>query len=314
MNFKNKKILVAGTGLIGIPLIKQLVEQGARVRATSMDNNPNIPPDIEFVRADLTDYQNCLRVCSGIDYVFNLLGIKGPPGMAQKYPVDSFEQMLLFNALLLKAAWTENVGGYLYTSSVGVYKPEEILREENVWKTQPSENDWFPGQAKRIGEIHIEAYRQQYGWNTSIVRPSNVYGPYDNFDSQNAMFMAYIIKQFANNQNPIVISGDGSQVRDFIHSEDAARGMILAAEKSAGPVNLCSGRETAIKEVVEILAKYTNYKGTIVYNASKPFGDKRRVLDTTKLRALGFEPRVNLEEGIMNTFEWYLKYRNQKSG
>lgn len=308
--FKNKKILVAGTGLIGIPFIKQLLERGAKVRAVSMGNNPNIP-GIEFVQADLTDYQNCLKACRKIDYVFNFLCIKGPQGTAQKYPVNSFEPMVLFNTHLLKAAWAENVGGYLYASSVGVYQPAEILYEDDVWATLPSQKDWFPGWAKRIGELHLEAYKQQYGWNTSIVRPSNVYGPYDNFDPQSAMFMAYIIRRFADNQNPIIISGDGNQVRDFIHSEDAVRGILLAAEKSAGPVNLCSGRETTIREVVEILFKNTNYKGNIIYDTSKPAGDKRRVMDTTRLKTLGFEPRISLEKGIMNTFNWYLKYRNQ---
>ena len=304
--FRKKRVLVAGTGLVGMPLIRQLLEQGAIVLAVSLDKNPNIP-NTEFAQADLTDYQNCLRVCEGVDYVFNLLGIKGPPGMAQKYPVNSFEPMLLFSALLLKAAWANQVGGYLYTSSVGVYKPEEVLREDDVWKTQPSKHDWFPGQAKRIGEVHVEAYRRQYGWNTAIVRPSNIYGPYDNFNPESAMFMAYIIRQFAENQNPIVISGDGNQARDFIHSEDAARGIILAAEKSACPVNLCSGRETTVKEVVDILRRNTKHKGTIIYDTSRPSGDTRRVMDVTKLRSLGFEPKINLEEGIMTTFEWYLR-------
>ena len=308
MFFKNKRVLVAGgTGLIGAPLVKQLFEQGTRMRIASLDDSSKAHPDAEFSRTDLTDYQNCLRVCRDMDYVFNLLCIKGPSGFAEKYPVNSFEPMLLFNALLLKAAWMQNVDGYLYTSSVGVYQPSEVLFEDNVWKTQPSEKDWFPGHAKRIGELHLEAYKKQYGWNTAIVRPSNVYGPYDNFKPGKSMFMAYIIRQFAENKSPIIINGDGLQVRDFIYSEDAARGMICAAEKSAGPVNLCSGRETTIKEVINILVKNTNYKGNVIYDTSKPSGDARRIMNTSKLKALGFEPKINLEEGIMNTYAWYIE-------
>lgn len=312
MFFSTKRVLVAGgTGLVGTPLVKQLVEQGAQVRVVSLDDPSRARSDTEFIRVDLTDYQNCLMACKGIDYVFNLLCVKKPRETSQKYPVNSFEPTVLFNTLLLKAAWATNVGGYFYASSVGVYQPAKVLHEDDVWATLPSQKDWFPGWAKRIGELHLEAYKQQYGWNTSIVRPSNIYGPYDNFDSRNAMFMAYLIRQLADNKNPVVISGDGSQIRDFIHSEDAARGMILAAEKSAGPVNLCSGREIVIKEVVDMLAKYTNYKGNIVYDTSRSSGDARRILDISRLRALGFEPKISLEEGVINTFEWYLKHRDQ---
>ena len=311
MFFKNKRVLVAGgTGLIGTPLVKQLLERGAWVRIASLDDPSRAHPDAEFIRTDLTDYQNCLTVCNDINYAFNLLCVKRPLETARVFPVDSFEPMLIFNTLLLKAAWAQNTDGYLYTSSVGVYQPAEVLEEDAVWKTLPSKEDWFPGWAKRIGELHLEAYKQQYNWNTAIVRPSNVYGPHDSFEQGGSMFMAYIIRQFAENKSPIIINGDGSQIRDFIYSEDAARGIILAAEKSTEPVNLCSGRETTIKEVVHILIDNTNYKGKVIFDASKPSGDKRRVPDVSKLKILGFEPKISLEEGVIRTFDWYTKNKS----
>lgn len=311
--FKNKRVLIAGgTGLVGIQLSKLLIEEeGARVRIASLDDKSRAHSDAEFIRTDLTDYRECLRVCERMDYVFNLLCIKGPPGMSQKFPVDSFEPMFLFNGLLIKAAWKQKVSGYLYTSSVAVYQPAEVLYEDDVWTTQPSQNDWFPGHVKRIGELHVEAYKLQYGWNVSVVRPSNIYGPYDNFNSKHPLFMAYIIKQFADKKNPITINGDGLHVRDFIYSEDAARGMLVAAKNSAGPVNLCSGRETTVRKVVEILAKIADYKGEVIYDPSKPSGDNRRVLDVSKLKKLGFEPKISLEKGLENTYRWYIKNRNK---
>lgn len=312
MFFKNKRVLVAGgTGLIGIPLSRQLIEQGAQVRIASLDDASRAHPEAEFIQADLTDYGNCCLACRGIDYVFNLLCVKGSPGTAEISPVNSFEPMLLSNALLLKAAWTRSVSGYLYASSVGVYQQADILREDDVWITQPSENDWFPGHAKRIGELHLEAYKkqygkEQYGFRAAIVRPTNVYGPHDNFQPPRVMFIASIIRQFAEQRSPIVISGDGSQLRDFLHSEDAARGMILAAEKSVGPVNLASGRVVTVRKVVEILRKVSSYAGKIIYDPTRPSGDKQRIMDTSKLKiATGFAPRISLEEGLTSTYKWY---------
>ena len=309
MFFKNKKVLIAGgTGLIGTPLTKQLLLKGAKVRTVSLDDPSRANPEAEFIRADLTDYKNCRQACKNMDYVFNLLCVKGSPGMSEKTPVDSFEPMLIFNALLLRAAWEEKVSGYLYTSSVGVYQQADILKEDDVRTTQPSKNDWFPGHAKRIGEIHLEAYKRQYGFSAAIVRPSNVYGPDDNFDPPKALFVASMIKQFAEKKDKILVSGDGNQLRDFISSEDVARGMILAAEKSVGPVNLASGQAVSIRKVLEILARISNYKGEIIYDTSRPSGDKQRIMDTFRMRlTTGFVARISLEVGLANTYEWYVR-------
>jgi len=312
MYFKNKQVLVAGgTGLVGIPLVQLLIEQGAKVRIASRDDKSRAHPDAEFFQIDLTEDQNCRLVCKGMEYVFNLLCVKGPPGTEKKYPLKIFETMMKLNINLASAAFRAGVGGYLYTSSVGVYHPAEILREDDVWQTQPSKNDWFGGHVKRAGELQIEAYRIEHGWNTAIVRPSNIYGPYDNFDPDNAMFMPYIIGQFSEGISPIITSGDGSQVRDYIHSYDAARGLILAAENSAGSLNLCSGRETTNREVIEILQRNTDFKPVIIYDTSRPSGDRRRVLDVSRLKALGFEPKISLEEGIIQTMRWYKENKSK---
>lgn len=307
MFFKNKNVLVAGgTGLIGIPLVELLIEQGAKVRIASLDDHSRAHKEAEFTRTDLTDYQNCLKVCQDIDYAFNLTCVRGSPEAMRNYPAKFFDALSLLGTILPRAAFRTGVGGYLFASSVAVYQPAEMLFEDDVWETQPPKDDWFAGHAKRIGELQVEAYRKQYNWtNTAIVRPSNVYGPFDNFESDSALFMAKKIRQFAEKENPIVVWGDGSQIRDFIHSKDAARGMLLAAEKAAGPVNLCSGRPATVREVVEILASISDYDPEIVYNTDKPAGDAKRLLDTTRLKALGFEPQVGLEDGIRETIKWY---------
>src|SRR3989344_1823850 len=312
MFFKNKNVLVAGgTGLIGIPLVELLIRQGAKVRIASLDDPSKAHKKSEFIRIDLTDYKNCFKVCEGIDYVFNLMCFKGSPEAMRNCPAKFFDILSLLGTILPRAAFKAMVSGYLFASSVAVYQPAEILFEDDVWKTHPSKNDWFAGHAKRMGELQVEAYRKQYNWtNTAIVRPSNVYGPFDNFEPNSALFMANKIRQFAERENPIVVWGDGSQIRDFIHSKDAARGMLLAAEKAAGPINLCSGRPTTVKEVVETLAAISSYNPKIIYDTGKPSGDAKRLLDVTRLKALGFEPQISLEEGIMETIEWYRSRKN----
>jgi len=305
----NKKVLVAGgTGLIGIPLVKMLEALGARVNVAAV-SDPYQVHTCEVELTDLTNYDNCLKVTRGMDYVFNLMCIKGSPKAMREHPARYFDALIPLSTCLGRASLENKVGGYLFTSSVGVYQPAEILVEDDVWKTMPSKNDWHAGWAKRMGELQVEAYRLEHNWkNTAIVRPSNVYGPYDDFREESALFIASKIRQFARRENPIVVWGDGSQIRDFIYSEDAARGIILAAEKGAGPVNLCSGKPTTIREVVEILTKDSGYKPKVIFDTTKPAGDHKRLLDVSRLKALGFETSLSLEDGLLKTMEWYTSH------
>jgi GDP-L-fucose synthase len=312
--YEGKNVLVTGgTGLIGRSLSNLLVEEGAQVRAASLDNPTRIPDGVKFMRLDLTKFENCMSACEGMDYVFHLAGIKGNPKVALEKPASFFVPTILFNTNMMEAARKQGVGNYLYTSTVGVYSPAEVFHEDDVWKSFPSENDKFAGWAKRMGELQAEAYKIEYGFNTSIIRPANVYGPFDTFDKINSTAMASIIKMAVGGQNPLVIWGDGTQIRDFVYTSDVARGMMLAMEKGIGPefpINLGSGTGHTIRELVGIVVDNLDNKPEIVWDTSKPAGDKKRLMDISRAKSIGWSPLISFEEGIRRTVDWYRQNRD----
>jgi len=309
MNFyKNKSVLVTGgTGLIGRPLVEKLVEYGSSVKIASLDDPSRAHIDAEFHQVNLMKFENCLKVCNNIDFVFHLAGIKGSPAMTMKKPASFFVPTISFNTNMMEAAKQCNVDRYLYTSTVGVYSPAEVFYEDDVWKTFPSENDRFAGWAKRMGELQAEAYKIEYNWDKiAIVRPANVYGPYDNFDPDNAMVIPSLIKRALDGENPLEVWGDGSPIRDFIHAEDVAEGMLLALEKGTGqPLNLGSGIGVSIKKIVDIIVDNMENKPEIVWDTTKPSGDKKRLMDISRAKKIGFKPKITIEDGIKGVMSWY---------
>jgi GDP-L-fucose synthase len=312
--YKHKSVLVTGgTGLIGHPLAEMLVEAGANVTVVSLDDPVRAPRGVTFVQADLREFGACTKVCTDKDVVFHLAGIKGSPAMTAKRPASFFVPTITFNTNMMEAARRCGVERYLYTSSIGVYSPAEIFFEDDVWKTFPSPNDRFAGWAKRMGELQAEAYKIEYGWDKiSIVRPANVYGPYDNFDPENAMVIPSLIRRAMDGENPLTVWGDGSPIRDFIYAKDVAIGMMLAVEKSVNvPINLGSGNGVTIREIAEIIS--ANVPGgpiQVVWDTTKPKGDAKRILDMTRANELlGFIPQTSLSEGIRETINWYQSNR-----
>lgn len=314
-SFKGKRVLVAGgTGMVGTQLTLLLLKAGARVYIASLDDQKRALPGIEkFHQLDLTNMQNCRLVCNGMDYVFNLLGTKGSPAVTSKYPLKFFESMSAYNYNLLRAAFDERVGGYLLTSTVGVYPPAEVFKEKNALTAMPSPNDFFAGLAKIHAETHVRAYIAEAKWNNiTIVRPANIYGPHDNFDGINAMVIPSLIKRAISGENPFIVWGDGTSVRDFIHSSDVARGMLYFAEHGAGKeINLASGIGITIRELVELVVSNITSRPEVVFDASKPSGDAKRVLDTTLAQSLGFKPVISMADGIRQTMAWYAKNKNE---
>ena len=313
--YKNKKVLVTGgTGLIGRPLVDMLVNQGANVTIVSLDDPSRAPKGIKFIKADLRELSNCITACQGQEIVFQLAGVKGSPKMCAEKPASFLVPTVTFSFNMMEAARRCDVERFLFTSSVGVYQPADVFYEDDVWKTFPSPNDRFAGWAKRLCELQAEAYKIEHGWDKiSIVRPANVYGPFDNFDPENAMVIPSLIKRATDGESPLNVWGDGSPIRDFIHAKDVARGMMLAVEKGINePINLGSGAGITIKNVAEAVAKgVPNGPLPITWDTTKPKGDAKRLMDTARARSYGFECQISLEDGIKETIEWYLNNKDQ---
>ena len=314
--FQNKKVLVAGgTGMVGQKLVPKLINLGAEVYIASLDDNSLVANKVKkFYKKDLLNLDNCIKVCEEKDIVFNLLGVTGSPKQNIDRPA-SFMVSNLYCALnMLVAAKKNNVKNYLFTSTYGVYAPSNLMKEEDVWKTFPSEHDKFAGWAKRIGELQIEAFSKEYNFESlHVVRPANIYGPYANFDSMNSMVVASLIRKVVDGENPLKVWGDGSAIRDFVYSEDVAEGMIqVVLKKIQKPINIGSGTGISIKELVNTIinSKKIKIKPKVIFDSDKPTGDKVRILDTSFAQREKIFPKKSLQEGIDDTIDWYLKNKN----
>ena len=311
--YKNKKILVTGgTGMIGIPLVEKLLRMKAKVTVVSLDDKKRCPKGAQFIKSDLRIFQNCLKVTKNKEIVFHLAGIKGSPKMATSRPASFLYPTISFSFNMLEAARINKVKNYLFTSSVGVYEPAKIFYEEKVWATFPSKNDWYAGWAKRICELQIEAYKKEYGFrNLSIIRPANVYGPYDNFDTKNAMVIPSLIQKALAKNKTLEVLGDGKPIRDFIFSEDVAEAMIkIVYKKINTPLNIGSGKGHSIKQLAEAIVENVPKKKIIVWKKVKSQGDKIRILSMKKSRKYGLKSKTKLKDGIRKTINWYLKNKN----
>ena len=310
--FQNKNILVAGgTGLVGQQLTKQLVDLGANVFVSSLDDEEMAPEGIkDYYKLDMSVKENCKKVCKDKNIVFSLLGATGSPATNFKNPATFMMGNLLTALNMLEGARQSDVEEYMYTSTYGVYSNKGEMIENKMWENNPSENDRFAGWAKRMGELQVEAYKKQYKWNKIyIVRPANIYGPYSNFDEKNSMVVASLIKKFFENKGVVYIWGDGSPIRDFVYSKDVASMMISVVEKEIlEPINLGSGKGVSISQLVNVIynSKFLTKKPKIKYEKDKPMGDKIRVLNAKKAELYNIYPKVSLQDGIEETIQWYL--------
>ena len=322
--FQGKNVLVTGgTGLIGRPLVEMLDNSGANIRIVSLDTPTEMPARTEFISADLREFANCAKAVKDIEVVFHLAGVKGSPAMASQRPASFMVPTVTFSFNMMEAARRAEVERYLFTSSVGVYAPSDHFLEDDVWKTFPSPNDRFAGWAKRMGELQAEAYAIEYGWDKiSIVRPANVYGPYDNFDPENSHVIPGLIYRFhqakVQNLPHVIIWGSGTVKREFLFVDDMVSACIQIMnldkeifEKYSTPrcshINVGSGFELTVSELSEIIKKVVGYKGKIKFDKSKPDGSPRKLVDSHKINEIGFKAKVNLDEGIVKTYNNFLK-------
>ena len=304
-------VITGGTGLIGRQIVNMLCENGAHVRIISLDDI-EIDSRSEHIYGDLTDLNLCKELTKDMDFVFHLAGIKGSIDVTKSKPASFFVPLLMFNTNVLEASRLNKVQKVVYTSSIGAYPSAEVFKEDEGNDGPPM--DMFPGWAKRMAEMQIEAYKIQYGLNKfSVVRPCNVYGPGDNFDPKNAMVIPTLMSRIFNNEDPVVVWGDGSAIRDFAYSRDVAEGIILALYHGTGNhpfVNLGSGQGYTIRELVETLNSFLDFN--YHFDTTKPSGFPKRVMDISLAKdVIDYNPATSLLEGLKETWEWFVENRDE---
>jgi len=285
----NKKaLIIGGLGMVGRALHDLCNDVYEEVKVVDIEHDMTIKSNTEIIK--------------NYDHIYHLAGIKGSPIRAKTRPAD-YLPMLQFDTNVIQAVGRYKPDWFLYTSSIGVYPPMEKYKEDLVWHRVPSENDKIPAYIKRMGELSCEAIMKTYKYeNISIVRPANIYGPYDNFGDESTVIASLIKKGY--NDDVIHVWGDGSPIRDFIYSKDVARGMLhMVQNKINVPVNLGSGKEVRISDIASIVGNY--FGKEIEYDVTKPNGDLRRQMDTRRSESVGFRSKYSLVDGVTETLKWY---------
>jgi len=304
--FENRSVLITGgTGMIGSEVVNILCNAGANVTVVSLDDLI-VDQRAAHLKADLTDISVCKDVTSGMDYVFHIAGIKGSIEVTKSKPASFLVPLLMFNTNVLEASRENGVKNLVYTSSIGAYSSAEVFKEGENFEGAPM--DMYPGWAKRMAELQIKAYREQYELDWAVVRPCNVYGPRDNFDPDNAMVIPSLMMRINRGENPVVVWGDGSAVRDFAFSRDVAEGIILAIHHGTRGdfVNLGSGVGVTIKELVETLHGFLDFNYD--FETTKPSGFPKRVMDISRAREwVDYNPTTTLLDGLKETWVWFQK-------
>jgi len=304
-------LVTGGTGMIGREVVHLLCQAGVNVRSVSLDDL-HVDDRAEHVCADLADFSVCKEITKDMDCVFHVAGIKGSVEVTKSQPASFLVGLLMMNTNLLEAARLNKVWKVVYTSTIGAYAAAEVFRESDYDISQPP-MDQYPGWGKRIAEMQIQTYAIQYGLeNFAVVRPCNVYGPGDSFRPESAMVIPTLLARIADKDDPVMVWGDGTAIRDFAYSTDVARGIIQALfHGTRGTfVNLASGKGHSIRELVETLASFIDF--SYEFDVTKPSGYPRRVMDISRAREwIGYQPEVGLRQGLGLTWNWLLANREE---
>lgn len=307
--WKNKKILITGgRGFVGSHVVENLILN------RHVDPSQIVVPHAKM--HDLRIFENVKEIIKDIDIVLHLAADVGGIGYSTIHPATQMKNCLLMDLNMFEAASEEKVEKFVCISSAVAY-PEGAstpYKEEDIFNGLPSKGGYGYGFAKRMSVVMAKAYREEKGLNAVVLLPSNTFGPRDNFDLERGHVIPSLIRKCLT-QKELIIWGNGEQVRDFFYVKDFAEGVVLAGEKlnTADPVNISSGVPVTIKELVETVVRLTHFKGKIIYDISKPQGQKIRFLDIEKARnVLDFKPQFSLEESISETIDWYLKNSNGK--
>jgi len=304
--WKDKRVIVTGGGgFLGRVVVDQLKAKGCR--------HITVP---RSARYDLrkTSAIRKLYTQARPDMVIHLAAVVGGIGANRENPGKFFYDNLMMGVELMEQARRMGVPKFVAIGTICAYPKfcPVPFKEDTIWDGYPEETNAPYGLAKKMLLVQSQAYRQQYGFNSIYLLPVNLYGPGDNFAVSSSHVIPALIRKCveakARGDRQIIVWGTGRATREFLYVDDAARGIILAAEKynSSEPVNLGAGFEISIKKLVVLIARLTKFKGEIVWDAGKPDGQPRRCLDTTRARKeFGFEAKVSFEAGLKKTIAWY---------
>ena len=312
IDLKKKRILITGAhGFLGKHLVKNLLE-----KRKVPNRNLFLP---KFEELDLKKWENCQRAVEGQDVVIHLAAKVGGIGLNREKPGELFYDNAIMGIQLMEAARQEGVEKFVAIGTICAYPKFTPLpfKEDDLWNGYPEETNAPYGLAKKMLLVQGQAYRRQYGFNSIFLLQLNLYGPGDNFNPNSSHVIASLIRKVyeakRDNKNYIEAWGTGKVTRGFLYVEDAAEGIILAAEHydKSDPVNIGSKLEISIQELVQLICELMDFKGDVHWDETKPDGQPRRCLDVSLAqKEFGFKTKTDFKEGLKKTIDWYIK--NQK--
>ncbi|MGB4207058.1 MAG: GDP-L-fucose synthase [Smithellaceae bacterium] len=307
---KNKRIIVTGgKGFLGKHLLKKFTDYGCR--------NIDVADLPEFNLTNIDDIRRMYEEKKP-DVVIHLAAKVGGIGFNQEKPAELFYDNLIMGSQLMHEACLRNIEKFVALGTICAYPKFTPVpfKEEDIWKGYPEETNAPYGLAKKMMLVQSQAYRQQYGFNSIFLLPVNLYGPGDNFDPRSSHVIPALIKKcfdaLDKKEASIEVWGTGAATREFFYVEDAAEAIFLAMEKynKSDPVNIGAGFEISIKELAELIVNLSGFKGTIIWDKTKPDGQPRRMLDTSKAsKEFGFQAKTDLITGLTKTINWFRKNR-----